>query len=276
MKDILNYKILSLGKDMDITVKTVIAVLLTLLIARIIIWFLGKVFTQYATQRKIDKGRQHSIFQIIKYIIYFITLLFILNALDIDSMGLLVSSGALLVGVGIGLQQTFNDIFSGIILLFESSVKVGDKLIVDDLICQVRHIGLRTTEVTTIDNISIIIPNSILVTNKVTNWSHNQKSARFHIDVGVAYSSDIEFVEKVLLDSLNGQSGIQKFPAPSVQLMNYGDSSVDFRLYFFSREFFEIKKIKSDIRKRIFKNFKENNIEIPFPQRDLWVKNIPQ
>ncbi len=276
MREILDYKIIAVGENTYITVKTLAVVLLTILVARIVIWFLSKIFTRYFYKRRIEKGRQHSIFQITKYLVYFITFLFILNTLNIDSSGLLLSSGALLVGIGIGLQQTFNDIFSGIILLFESSVKVGDKLIVDDLICQVKRIGLRTTEVTTIDNISIIIPNSIWVTNKITNWSHNQKAARFYIDVGVSYNSDIALVEEVLLMSLNTQSGIEQTPLPTVELRNYGDSSVDFRLYFFSVEFFDVEKIKSDIRKRIFRNFRKNNIEIPFPQRDLWVKNISQ
>lgn len=276
MKEILNHEILSIGGKVHITVFSLVTVITTILIANFLVWFLAKAFKRYSRRKKIEIGRQQSIFQIIKYFIYFIALISVLNSLEIGSSGLLVGSGALLVGVGIGLQQTFNDIFSGIILLFEGSVKIHDKLIVDELICQVSRIGLRTTEVTTLDNISIIIPNSKLVTNQVTNWSHNRKATRFHIDVGVSYSSDIDLVEEVLLKSLSGQGGVQRIPSPSVELMNYGDSSVDFRLFFFSTEFFSIQKIKSDIRKQIFKNLRKSNIEIPFPQRDLWFKNMPQ
>lgn len=276
MKDILNHEVLSIGDKVHISVLSVVTVVITILIARLLIWFLSKAFKRYSERKRIDSGRQHSLFQIIRYLIYFVALIFILDSLQIGSSGLLVGSGALLVGVGIGLQQTFNDIFSGIILLFEGTVKVSDKLVVDELICQVNRIGLRTTEVTTLDNINIIIPNSHLVTNKVTNWSHNRKASRFHIDVGVSYSSDIDLVEDVLLKSLQGQEGVERFPSPSVQLMNYGDSSVDFRLFFFSTDFFTIQRIKSDIRKRTFKNFRQVGIEIPFPQRDLWVKNIPE
>lgn len=276
MKDILNHEILSLGDKVHISVLSVVTVVITMLIARFLIWFLSKAFKKYSERKRIDAGRQHSLFQIIRYLIYFVALIFILDSLQIGSSGLLVGSGALLVGVGIGLQQTFNDIFSGIILLFEGSVKVSDKLVVDELICQVNRIGLRTTEVTTLDNVSIIIPNSNLVTNKVTNWSHNRKAARFQIDVGVSYNSDIDLVEEVLLKSLSGQGGVQRIPSPTVQLVNYGESSVDFRLFFFSTEFFNIEKIKSDIRKCIFKNLRKSGVEIPFPQRDLWIKNMPQ
>lgn len=275
MSDFLNYKLLSISDTISITVWSVIGFLLVLLFSRLAIFFVSKALRKYSKRKHIDRGRQHLILQLMKYLIYFIAFIAILNVLKIDSSKLLLGSGALLVGVGIGLQQTFNDVFSGIILLFEGSVKVGDKLVVDELICQVKHIGLRTTQVTTLDNISIIIPNSILVTNKVTNWSHNRKPARFHIDVGVSYSSDIDFVEKILLSSLDGQAGVLRVPKPAVQLVDYGSSSVDFRLYFFSTEFFSIQEIKSNIRKEVFRNFGKHNIEIPFPQRDLWVKTLP-
>ncbi len=273
MKELLEYEIISIGGKVHISLLSIGLVIASIFAVRVFLWLLSKLFDRYSQKRKIAPGRQHSIFQIFKYLVYFFTFIFVLNVLGIESSALLLSSGALLVGVGIGLQQTFNDIFSGIIMLFEGSVKVGDKLVVHDLICQVKRIGLRTTEVLTLDNISIIIPNSILVTNEVTNWSHNRKAARFYVDVGVAYNSDIDLVEEVLLKSLQGQYGIKAVPPPSVQLINYGDSSVDFRLYFFSTNFFLIEKIKSDIRKNIFKNFRESDIEIPFPQRDLWLKN---
>ncbi len=273
MKELFEYEIISIGGKVHITLLSIAVVIASIFAVRFFLWILSKLFDRYSQKRKIEPGRRHSIFQIFKYLVYFFTFIFILNVLGIKSSTLLLSSGALLVGVGIGLQQTFNDIFSGIIMLFEGSVKVGDKLVVHDLICQVKRIGLRTTEVLTLDNVSIIIPNSILVTNEVTNWSHNRKAARFYVDVGVAYNSDIDLVEEVLLQSLQGQYGIKSVPPPSVQLINYGDSSVDFRLYFFSTNFFLIEKIKSDIRKNIFKNFRESDIEIPFPQRDLWLKN---
>lgn len=275
MKNFLDYVIISVGK-IHITVSHIVVIVATIVVTRLIIWGLSKFFARYSKRKHIEIGRQHSLFQIIKYIIYFLAFIFIVNSLHIDSAGLLVGSGALLVGVGIGLQQTFNDVFSGIILLLEGSVKVHDKLLVENLICQVNRIGLRTTKVTTIDSISIIIPNSYLVTNKVINWTHNKRPSRFHIDVGVAYSSDIDLVEKVLLDSLTSQAGVMSTPPPSVQLVNYGDSSVDFQLFFYSKEYFKIELIKSDIRKKVFKRLGKEGIEIPFPQRDLWLKNATE
>lgn len=276
MKELLDYEIFSLGR-IHITVVSIVSIIVAIVVAKLAVFLFFKAFSRYATRRKIDRGRENSIYQIVKYLIYFFTAIYILYSQNVGLSGFAIGSGALLVGVGIGLQQTFNDFFSGIILLFEGSVKIHDKLVIEpDIICQVNKIGLRTTDVTTLDNINIIIPNSHLVVNKVTNWSHNRKASRFHIDVGVSYSSDIDLVENVLLKSLQGQEGVERYPSPSVQLMNYGDSSVDFRLFFFSTDFFTTQRIKSDIRKRIFKNFREVGIEIPFPQRDLWVKNIPE
>ncbi len=219
-----------------------------------------------------DSGRQVAVFQIIKYLIYVFALLVILKGLGIGLTGLMVGSGALLVGIGFGLQQIFNDFLSGIILLFEGGVSVGDALDVNGLFATVHRIGLRTTEVITRDDVMIIIPNSILVSNSVTNWSHNKRPARFDIDVGVSYKSDIDEVERLLLECANEQPSIRKSPAPTVQLMSYGESSVDFKLYFFSREFILIEKVKSDARKRVFKKLREHGVEIPFPQRDVWMK----
>lgn len=256
-----------------ITVFSLVMIVIAIIVAKLCVVILKKVLSRFFQQRGVDTGRQVAVVQILKYLVYLFTFLVILKALGIGLTGLMLGSGALLVGIGFGLQQTFNDFVSGVILLFEGGVNVGDDLDVNGLFGHVHKIGLRTTEVITRDEVKIIIPNSILVSNSITNWSLNKRPARFNIDVGVSYDSDMDEVERLLLECAHEQHSIRKSPPPSVQLRNYGDSSVDFKLYFFSREFILIEKVKSDVRKRVFKKFREHNITIPFPQRDVWMKS---
>jgi small-conductance mechanosensitive channel len=272
MNSFLNTELFTYG-SIRITVFSLVVVVMAIVIARVIVWSIGKVLHNFFSKKGVDTGRQVAVVQILKYLIYIFTFLVILKAMGIGLTGLMLGSGALLVGIGFGLQQTFNDFLSGIILLFEGGVNVGDDLLVEGLFGSVYRIGLRTTEVITRDDVKIIIPNSKIVGSSVTNWSHSKRPARFSIDVGVSYASDIDQVERILLECAHEQQSIRKTPGPSVQLMNYGDSSVDFRLYFFTREFILSERLKSDVRKRVFKKLAEHNVVIPFPQRDVWMKS---
>ncbi len=268
MESFLNKVLFTIG-SMKITPFSVIAIIATIIVARLIIRLVENLLVRFFNKKEVDSGRQVAFIQILKYLVYLFAFLIILKSLGIGITALMFGSGALLVGIGFGLQQTFNDFVSGVILLFEGGVSVGDDLDVNGLFGHVTRIGMRTTEVLTRDDVKIIIPNSILVSNSVTNWTHNKRPARFHVDVGVSYEEDITEVERLLLECANVQYAIWKSPSPSVQLIGFGESSVDFKLYFYSREFILIEKIKSDLRKRIFKKFNEHNISIPFPQRDL-------
>ena len=178
-----------------------------------------------------------------------------------------------MVGVGLGLQQTFNDIISGLILLTERSIKIDDVLEIDGDIVKIQSIGLRTSKALNRDDISIIIPNSLITTSKVINWSHQSQKARFKIDVGVAYGSDVDLVIKILEESAFEHPEVFNRENVEARLMNFGNSSLDFQLLFFSKNIFRINKAKSDIRRIINKKFAENNITIPFPQMDLHFKS---
>ena len=182
-------------------------------------------------------------------------------------------SAALLVGFGLGLQQTFNDLVSGIILLSESSVSVGDVVTVDGIVGKVNRIGLRTSEVESMDEITIVIPNSKLVVDNVINWSYNGKHSRFQISVGVAYDADPEEVKKILLRIADSQIELSTQPKPSVQFVEFGDSSLNFKLHFYTKDFWNIERIKSDLRFKVFAAMKKAGIEIPFPQTDVWVRS---
>ena len=273
MKEVLSFTIFEYG-DIKITIGGIFLALAIILITKIFIRFLNKiVLNRFFKHRDIDYGRSFAIKAIIKYIMYFIAFLIILKVFGARLSVVLLGSAGLLVGIGLGLQSTFNDLLSGIILLIEGNVEIGDIVVINGMVGVVQRIGLRTSKVKTRDMVSIIVPNSHLVGDQVTNWSHNESPARFQIDFGVAYNSDIDQVENVALQCIKAHPDVLEKPASTIQIVNYGSSSIDFRLYFFSDEFFYIEKVKSDLRKMLFKALKKNNIEIPFPQRDLWIKN---
>lgn len=264
---------INIGK-FQLTVAHFLFAALIILVAKLFTWLVRNfLLERFLNKRQLDKGRQIAIKQFISYIIWVLAVFAILELFGISSM-LLASSAALLVGVGLGLQDSFKDLISGIIILVEGTVEVGDVLEVDGIVARVSSIGLRTSKLETRDRVSILIPNSNLVVNKVTNWTHDDQPTRFHIKVGVAYGSDLDLVTKLLIQSADAHELVLKEPSAAVQFKNFGESSLDFELLFFTREFLGIEFLKSDIRFAIDKNFRENGVHIPFPQRDVWVRNL--
>ena len=263
-------------KDFDITVYEILVILLILIATLFIIRIIRKVFRIRERKKEFDPGRSHAIQQILKYLLWIAAILISLETAGIKLTLLLAGSAALLVGLGLGLQQIFQDIMSGVAILFEGTLKVGDVVeISDDIVGRVVEIGLRTSKIETRDNIIMIIPNSKFVTDIVINWSHMEKKTRFHVDVGVAYGSDVEKVTRVLLQCADEQQNISASPKPFVRFTDFGNSSLDFQLYFWSTETFIVEFIKSDLRYKIDAAFRKNGIHIPFPQRDLHIKSNP-
>ena len=272
LNEILEYEIFSLG-DYALKVSKLIAVLLIIVVTKIVLWVIKKaVFRKYKFS-KLDTGSTFAIFQIIKYVIWVMAFGFLLETIGIKVTLLLAGSAALLVGVGLGLQQTFNDIISGIILLSERTIKIGDVLEIDNDVVKIQNIGLRTSKGLNRDEISIIIPNSLITTSKVINWSHQSRKTRFKIIVGVAYGSDVDLVIKILEESAMQHPDIFGKESIEGRLLDFGSSSLDFELLFFSKNIFRIDKVKSDIRRIICQNFAKENIIIAFPQLDLHVKS---
>jgi len=268
----LEFVLISFG-SYKLRVDTVISVLLILLFTRIILWLIKKALFRKQRTNNIDIGNIYAIFQIVKYVIWVVAISLILEAIGFSITVLLAGSAALLVGVGLGLQQTFNDIVSGIILLSERTIKVGDILEIDNDIVKIQNIGLRTSKGLNRDEISIIIPNSLITTNKVINWSHQSMKTRFKINVGVAYGSNVDLVLKVLCDSAMEHDDIADNKLIEARLIDFGNSSLDFQLLFFSKNIFRIEKVKAEIRRIINRKFAENNITIPFPQMDVYVRS---
>jgi len=256
------------------TLSDVFSAVLVILLARLFLWLLTQLFLYEVYRRnKIDLGAQYAINQLLKYIVYIIAFFIALDRLGINMTLVWGGAAALLVGVGLGLQQTFNDFFSGIVLLFERSVSVGDSVQLTHQIGTIKKIGLRSSELQTRDNMTVIVPNSQLVNDKVINWNHYDERTRFSVQVGVAYSSDSQNVKQLLLQAAKENPYVVEFPGPIVRLIRFGESSIDFELVFFSRNYIIIEDVKSDLRFAIDKLFKEHNVEIPFPQRTLHVKN---
>ena len=216
-----------------------------------------------------DEGRGKSINQIFKYIIYILGFFIAIRSLGINVDLILGVFAALSLGVGFALQDVFKDLISGIIILFEGNVEVGNILEVDELVGTVTEINLRTSLIKTRDGIYIVVPNNRVVNEKVTNWSTHTKLTRFNISVGVAYGSDVEKVEQLLMESAKEIEMVSKRPHPKVIFNDFGDSALSFNLYFWIEDTWQSEVIKSDLRFSIDKLFRENNIQIPFPQRDV-------
>lgn len=268
----LEFELISVGES-TVKVYSILIVVLIIVLTQALLWLIKKSIFRKRRLKQLDAGNLYAIYQIIKYIAWVIAFGFILETIGVKLTVLIASSAALLIGVGLGLQQTFNDVVSGIILLSERSIKVDDVLEIDGDVVKIQSIGLRTSKGLNRDDISIIIPNSLITTNKVINWSHQSKKTRFRIDVGVAYGSNVDKVIKILEESAFEHPDIYDRELIEARLTNFGNSSLDFQVLFFSKNIFRISKVKSDIRRIISRKFEQNNITIPFPQMDLHLKS---
>lgn len=271
LKDILEYELIK-TENFTITPYTLLEVIIILIITWLLLWTIKKVFFRRIKSKHIDKGIGYSVYTILKYIIWVIAISLVLDSIGVKITILIAGSAALLVGIGFGLQQFFKDLLSGVLLLFERSLTVGDVVQLEEIIGRVKEIGLRTSKIITRDNITVIIPNSKFVEDNVINWSAIDVLTRFHVDVGVAYGSDVKLVEKVLLDCAKVYKDIASDPTPFVRFNDFGESSLDFQLYFWTHNSFWVENIKSDMRFAIDKAFREHKIQIPFPQRDVHIK----
>jgi small-conductance mechanosensitive channel len=270
--DFFNYEIFNFNNH-TLSIFDLSSIIAIVIITKIVLWLISKALFNKKKLHKLDKGSAFALFQIIKYVIWIIAITLMLETLGIKVTILLAGSAALLVGVGLGLQQTFNDMLSGLILLFEHSVKVGDILEIDGDRVIIQEIGLRTSKGMNVRQIVVIIPNSLITTNKVINWSHQTQKTLFNIDIGVAYGSDVDLVIQMLKESAVEHLEFFECEFKEVRLVNFGNSSMDFQLFFYSKNIFSIEKVKSDIRKIICKKFNEHKITIPFPQMDLHIKS---
>ena len=255
----------------DVKLTSVLAAVLVILFARIFVWLSVNIllYGWYQNQR-IDHGKQYAYNQLVSYVVYTIAFIIALQYLGFNLTLLWAGAAALLVGIGFALQQTISDFFSGLVILFERSLEAGDFLDFGDNRGTVKKIGLRASIVETLERKDVIIPNSKLVNDNVVNWTKGKATTRFEVLVGVAYGSDLSLVQQLLLQSAMDVRGVLLSPKPFVRFLDFGDSSLDFGLYFFSMNVTKIEDIKSDLRFKIDQLFREKGVEIPFPQRVVW------
>ncbi len=218
-------------------------------------------------QTKLDAGAQYSIATIFGYIGIIISVVMAATALGMEFQNLIIIAGALSVGIGFGLQNIANNFVSGLILLFERPVRVGDLIEINGTMGYVTHINVRRTEIETFQRSEVMIPNSELVSTSVTNWTHTDRKGRIDINVGVAYGSDTELVRKTLLAAVETVDKILTWPQPDVLFLDFGDSSLNFQLRCFTDDVTSRIGTASNLRFEIDRLFREHNIEIPFPQR---------
>jgi small-conductance mechanosensitive channel len=270
--EFLNYE-LPLGDKIHISVK----VLIILILAFIVASFVLKLFRKLVTRKlpETDKVKFISVFSYLKWLVYLIIFLVTLSTAGVNVTAIFAASAALLIGIGLALQTLFQDIISGIFILIDQTVHVGDIIELDGKVGRVEQINLRTTRAVTIDNKVLVIPNHLYLTNTLFNWTENGTETRERVEVGVAYGSDTELVKNILLDVARKHEEVFKHPEPLVLFTNFGDSSLDFVLIFTLNDSFQAGIPKSDIRFEIDKKFRENNISIPFPQRDVHVISPP-
>lgn len=221
-----------------------------------------------------ELGVRQAIATIVRYIILFVGFLIIFQTAGIDLSTLTVLAGALGIGIGFGLQSITSNFVSGLILLFERPIKIGDRIVVGETHGRVDDISARATTIVTNDNVSIIVPNSEFTSTRVINWSHHDESIRFRIPVSVAYASDVEKVTKLLLEVGQENPNVMKQPKPTVRLAEFGDNGIHMELLVWTSTLTHFRgKFMSEINYGIIRKFNQHGIEIPFPQRDLHLKS---
>ncbi len=243
-----------------------IMLLISRLVARLLV-------SRMLTRLGVEKGTAYTIRRITFYLLGILSAILAFQFVGINLSGLAVIFGLLSVGIGFGLQNVTSNFISGIILLFERPIKLGDRVTVGETLGDVTAINMRSTTIRSMQNVSIIVPNSEFVSSKVINWSHDDPKIRLDLNVGVSYSSDLDTVLKALREVADENKDVMRYPESEVLLMKFGDSSWDMQLRVWIDNPHGQFNVASDLNCAIVRKFRERGIEIPFPQRDVHVRS---
>lgn len=273
LQEILNFRIFSVNQT-PITVSSII-ILLLLLTAFIIAGIMVRriLDRRFLKRFKIDSGTRYTLSRISQYIIIAIGVLISFEFVGIDLSSLTVILGLLSVGIGFGLQNITSNFISGLIILFERPISVGDRVMVSNIEGDVVEINIRATMVRTVNNILIVVPNSEFVSKDVVNYSHGDPTYRLDVNVGVAYGSDLDTVLKALQEVAENNKNVMKKPEPAVHLVEFGDSSWNMQLRAWIGDVKRYPEIRNELNQAIVRTFRKYKVEIPFPQRDLHVRS---
>ncbi len=272
-KNILNYELFTLSEQPVtpfVILTLVVVVAITVLAGGIVKRIINKRLTQLET------GPRYTLARLVQYLVYVVGFMLALEIVGIDMTALTVLAGTLGIGIGFGLQDVAADFISGLVLLLERPIKVNDYVTTEeDIRGRVESIDFRTTRIVTNDNITVLVPNSDLIDDHVINWSHRDDRVRLRIPIGVAYGTDARKVERLLLEIAKDEPAVLDDPAPVVRFKDFGDSSLNFELLAWTNEPRKHYAIKSNLNFAINDVFAREEIEIPFPQRDLHVRSAP-
>lgn len=272
--DAFNAPLFSLGEDPVTLLGLVVLVVimaLTWIIAGRVRWLLER---RVSHVTGIEEGTLHAIGGLGRYAILFVGSFIGLRSVGFQLDAILVVFGALGVGIGFGLQNIANNFVSGLILLVERPIKVGDVVDVGGELGSVERVGIRATTLRKFDQTQAIVPNGDLISSTVTNWTLDDRRARLDFTLGVAYGSDTRLVERLIRATVVNHQNVLEDPEPRIFFVEFGDSSLNFRILAYVNDLMERFATLSDLHFAIDDAFRENNVEIPFPQRDLHVRTI--
>lgn len=260
--------------DTVITVASLLTLVVMMLGFLLLARILGRILQEKILRRtNLDAGLRYTAARITQYLVIVIGSMIAFQSIGINLSGLLVIFGFLSVGIGFGLQNITSNFISGLILLLERPIKIGDRVLVGETEGDVSEINIRSTTVRSLNNISIIVPNSEFISGTVVNWSHSDLKIRLEINVGVSYDSDLDTVLECLKEVAKEHPKVLKNPEPEVLFMSFGDSSWDMRLRAWIGDPKIYAYVRSDINCAIVRKFRKHAVEIPFPQRDLHIRS---
>lgn len=254
-------------EPMEITIGGVLFVIIAFIVTTAVLRFVRGFITRNMERQ--DELKFISIFKFVRYTVYLVVLLLTLSATGIDITVILTASAALFVGLGLALQQLFQDLIGGISIMLDKSLTVGDIIEFEGKVSRVFQIKMRTTRTLTREDKILIIPNHKFINETIYNYTQNHRTTRESVKVRVAHGADTEMVRNILIDCAERQNGVLKSPKPFVFFEDFAESALMFGIYFFIDDSFADPKIKSEIRFRINDEFRKNNIAIPFPQRGI-------
>jgi small-conductance mechanosensitive channel len=279
-QDFLNFKLIDL-KSFHLNFFDIFVILTIFFASRILVNFskivIGRKFRKAANS---DLSTEYVYVKIAKYFIYVFAIIFCLQILDVDVTLLLTGSAALLVGIGLGLQDVFKDVFAGFVLLFEGNLRVGDIVEITSgsknstksssgIVAKIVKINVRTSQIQTREGNVLIIPNTRLTQEQVENWSHGSELTRFIINLTVEYGANTELIKRLLKQAALAHPKVKKSHPILVRLSNFGDSGLELELVFWADQSWDINNYKSEIRFEIDRLFREYEIKIPYPKRDI-------
>lgn len=275
IKDFLEINLIRV-RNYELDVADVAKVVFILGFTRLVIFLADRLLKRRVKQNRIGQREHKAFLQLIRYFAWIAALMISLNAIGLNPTVLLAGGTAVLVGIGLGIQDLFKDVISGIIVLWDRTITEDDIVDIGGTIGKVVKVGMRTTTIVTRRDTVMIIPNHKLTADYLINWTQNNPDARNGLTVGIAYGCDTRKAEEILLEVAAAHPDVEAEPAPRVLFEDFGESALQMSVYFTSRNLFRVEVVKSDLRFELNRRFEQEGIRIAFPQLDVWLRQGQQ